>query len=265
MVDAFCAQHDGGGYIELQTSGDVEVATNAFSSTAFGAAAAGTAALATPAIAQGRVEWKMVTTWPKNFPGLGTGAQRAADRITQMTDGRVTVKLYAAGELVPAFECFDAVSNGTAEMYHGADYYWQGKHPAFAFFTAVPMGFTAPEINAWVMNGGGQALWDELSGGFGIKPFVCGNTGVQMGGWFREPINAQDDLKGGDAATNAQRCRVGRATTRDDKNELRAGRFGLYRNWIQPLFCRACERRFAATGYNGKFSSQGLAAVVAER
>lgn len=164
--------------------------------TAVGAVAAGSATLAAPAIAQGRVEWKMVTTWPKNFPGLGTGAQRAADRITQLTDGRVTVKLYAAGELVPAFECFDAVSNGTAEMYHGADYYWQGKHPAFAFFTAVPMGFTAPEINAWVMNGGGQALWDELSGGFGIKPFVCGNTGVQMGGWFREPINSLDDLKG---------------------------------------------------------------------
>ena len=164
--------------------------------TAVGAAAAGAATLAAPAVAQGRVEWKMVTTWPKNFPGLGTGAQRVADRITQMTDGRITVKLFAAGELVPAFESFDAVSNGTAEMYHGAEYYWQGKHPAFAFFTAVPMGFTAPEINAWVMNGGGQALWDELSGGFGIKPFVCGNTGVQMGGWFREPINAQDDLKG---------------------------------------------------------------------
>ncbi|MBJ3776026.1 TRAP transporter substrate-binding protein [Acuticoccus mangrovi] len=160
------------------------------------AAVAGTGALATPAIAQGRKEWKMVTTWPKNFPGLGVGAQRLADRITTATDGRVTVKLFAAGELVPAFESFDAVSNGTAEMYHAPDYYWQGKHPSFAFFTAVPLGFTAPEINAWIQFLGGQALWDELSGGFGVKPFLCGNTGVQMGGWFRKEINSLEDLKG---------------------------------------------------------------------
>lgn len=159
-------------------------------------ATASATTLAAPAIAQGRQEWKMVTTWPKNFPGLGTGAQRCADRITRMTDGRITVTLYGAGELVPAFESFDAVANGTAELYHGADYYWQGKHPAFAFFTAVPMGFLAPEINAWVMHGGGQALWDELAAGFGVKPFPCGNTGVQMGGWFNKEINSPEDLKG---------------------------------------------------------------------
>ncbi|MEM8855074.1 MAG: TRAP transporter substrate-binding protein, partial [Pseudomonadota bacterium] len=76
------------------------------------------------------------------------------------------------------------------------DYYWQGKHPAFAFFTAVPMGFTAPEIDAWIMHGGGQALWDELSGEFGVKPFMCGNTGVQMGGWFRNELTSLDDLQG---------------------------------------------------------------------
>ncbi|MEM8551127.1 MAG: TRAP transporter substrate-binding protein [Pseudomonadota bacterium] len=160
-----------------------------------GAAAAATT-LAAPAISQGRVEWKMVTTWPKNFPGLGTGAQRAADRITQLTDGRVTVNLFAAGELVPPFESFDAVSTGTAELYHGADYYWQGKHPAFAFFTAVPMGFLAHEIDAWLMHGGGQELWDELAAGFNVKPFMCGNTGVQMGGWFAKEINSLEDLKG---------------------------------------------------------------------
>ncbi|MEM8662563.1 MAG: TRAP transporter substrate-binding protein [Pseudomonadota bacterium] len=166
-------------------------------SSAVGATAvAGAATLATPAISQGRVEWKMVTTWPKNFPGLGTGAQRAADRITAMTDGRITVQLFAAGELVPPFESFDAVANGTAEMYHGADYYWQGKHPGFAFFTAVPMGFLAGEIDAWIMHGGGQALWDELAGGFGVKCFPCGNTGVQMGGWFSKDINTVEDLKG---------------------------------------------------------------------
>ncbi|WP_420394425.1 TRAP transporter substrate-binding protein [Acuticoccus sp.] len=160
-----------------------------------GVAAAGTA-LAAPAIAQGRTEWKMVTTWPKNFPGLGTGAQRCADRITKLTDGRVNVKLFAAGELVPPFEVHDAVQNGTAEMYHGSEYYFQGKHPAFAFFTVVPMGFTVPEMDAWINFGGGQELWDELAGQFNIKPFACGNTGVQMGGWFRDEINSVDDLQG---------------------------------------------------------------------
>jgi TRAP-type mannitol/chloroaromatic compound transport system substrate-binding protein len=159
-------------------------------------ATAASATLAAPAIAQDRQEWKMVTTWPKNFPGLGTGAQRLADRITALTDGRVTVKLFAAGELVPPFESFDAVSAGTAEMYHGAEYYWQGKHPAFSFFTSVPMGFTGLELNAWIYHAGGQALWDELASGFGIKPFLAGNTGVQMGGWFRNEINSVDDLQG---------------------------------------------------------------------
>ncbi|WP_369415078.1 TRAP transporter substrate-binding protein [Acuticoccus kalidii] len=138
----------------------------------------------------------MVTAWPKNFPGLGVGAQRLADNITAATDGRVTVKLYAAGELVPAFEVFDAVANRTAEIYHSPDYYFQGKHPAFAFFTAVPMGLITSEFNAWIMHGGGQALWNELSGRFGIKPFAAGNTGTQMGGWFRNEITSVDDLQG---------------------------------------------------------------------
>ena len=159
-----------------------------------GAAAATT--LAAPAIAQDKRTLKMVTTWPKNFPGLGTGAQRVADRITAMTDGRLTVKLYSAGELVPAFESFDAVSTGTADMYHGAEYYWQGKHKAFNFFASVPMGLTANELDAWINNAGGQELWDELSAKFNIKPFMAGNTGVQMGGWFNKEINTLEDLKG---------------------------------------------------------------------
>ncbi len=163
-----------------------------------GGAVAATAAstLATPAISQGKVELKMVTTWPKNFPGLGTGAQRVADRITAMTEGRITVKLFAAGELVPPFESFDAVSQGTADMYHGAEYYWQGKHKAFNFFASVPMGLTAPEIDAWVNHMGGQALWEELSAQFNVQPFQAGNTGVQMGGWFAKEINSIEDLKG---------------------------------------------------------------------
>jgi TRAP-type mannitol/chloroaromatic compound transport system substrate-binding protein len=159
-----------------------------------GAAAAST--LAAPAIAQDKMVVKMVTTWPKNFPGLGTGAQRVADRITTASGGRIEVKLFAAGELVPAFESFDAVSSGAAEMYHGAEYYWQGKHKGYNFFTAVPLGFTAQELQSWMHYGGGQELWDELGAQFNVKGILAGNTGVQMGGWFREPITSMDDMKG---------------------------------------------------------------------
>ena len=161
-----------------------------------GAATAGASTLAAPAIAQGKRELKMVTTWPKNFPGLGTGAERLAKRITEGTDGQLTVKVFAAGELVPPFESFDAVSNGTADLYHAAEYYWQGKSKAFNFFAAVPFGLTATEHTAWIYHGGGQELWDELSGGFNIKPFLAGNTGVQMGGWFNKEIGSLEDYKG---------------------------------------------------------------------
>lgn len=138
----------------------------------------------------------MVTTWPRDFPGLGTGAQRVADRITAATGGRITVKLFAAGELVGAFDSFDTVSSGEAEMYHAAEYYWQKTDTGFAFFTAVPLGLTASEINAWVLHGGGQQLWDDLAADHGLKSFLAGNTGVQMGGWFRNPVTSMDDLKG---------------------------------------------------------------------
>ncbi len=168
-----------------------------------GAALAGTAAAAAaassfsaPAVAQGARELRMVTTWPKNFPGLGTGAQRLADRISEGTEGRITVKLFAAGELVPALEAFDAVSQGSADMYHGAEYYWQGKSKAFNFFTSVPFGLTATEINAWIYHAGGQALWDELSADFNVKALMAGNTGVQWGGWFNKEMNTTEDFKG---------------------------------------------------------------------
>ena len=164
--------------------------------TTAGAGAAAAATLATPAISQNKQVVRMVTTWPRNFPGLGTGAQRVADRITAASGGRIEVKLFSAGELVPPFESFDAVATGSAEMYHGADYYWGGKHLAYNFFTAVPMGFTAQELQAWIHYGGGRALWDELGNQFGVKGFLAGNTGPQMGGWFRNPIMSPDDLKG---------------------------------------------------------------------
>ena len=163
------------------------------------AGAGATAAIAggtTTAMAGKKRTLKMVMTWPKKFPGLGVGAERLADRITDATNGRITIKVYGAGELVPAFESFDAVSNGTADVYHGAAYYWQGKTKAASFFAAVPFGMTATELNAWLRWGGGQKLWDELYDRFNLKPFQAGNTGVQMGGWFRKEIKSVNDLKG---------------------------------------------------------------------
>jgi TRAP-type mannitol/chloroaromatic compound transport system substrate-binding protein len=138
----------------------------------------------------------MVTTWPKNFPGMGTGANKLAELIGQMSGGRIEVKVYGAGELVPAFEIFDAVSRGTAEMGHGAAYYWKGKSEAAQFFASVPFGLTAQEMNSWLYYGGGMELWEELYAGFGLVPAAAANTGVQMGGWFNKEIKSVDDLKG---------------------------------------------------------------------
>ena len=165
------------------------------------AGAAGVAALATSsfpktALAQGVRELRMVTTWPKNFPGLGTSAERLANRITSASGGKIMVKVFAAGELLPPFESFDAVSGGSADMYHAAEHYWQGKSKAFNFFAAVPFGMTATEVAAWIEFGGGQALWDELAAGYNLKPFQAGNTGGQMGGWFNKEIQSLEDYKG---------------------------------------------------------------------
>ena len=151
-------------------------------------------AAATPAAES--YQWKMVTAWPKNFPGLGTAAERLAERVKVMSNGRLTIKVYAAGELVPPLEVFDAVSRGTAELGHGAAYYWKGKVPAAQFFTAVPFGLSTNEMNAWLSKGGGQALWEEAYAPFGVKPLAVGNTGMQMGGWYNKEINSLDDLKG---------------------------------------------------------------------
>jgi TRAP-type mannitol/chloroaromatic compound transport system substrate-binding protein len=158
--------------------------------------AAGAASFPAPAIAQGVRRLKMVTTWPRDFPGLGTGAQRLGDSITRMSGGRLQVKVYAAGELVPPFESFDAVSGGAADIYHAFEHYWQNRSQAFNFFAAVPFGLAAGEMAAWIYHGGGQELWDELSGGFNIKPFQAGNTGAQLGGWFNKEIKVLEDFKG---------------------------------------------------------------------
>jgi len=142
------------------------------------------------------VKWKMVTTWPKNFPGLGTGANRVAELINEMSGGRIDVKVYGSGELVGAFEVFDAVSEGNAQLGHAGAYYWKGKIPSAVFFSAVPFGLTANELNAWFYHGGGLALWEEAYQPFGLIPNPAGNPGTQMGGWFNKEINSIEDLKG---------------------------------------------------------------------
>lgn len=142
------------------------------------------------------VEWKLVTTWPKNFPGLGSYAVQFADSMAKMTDGRFKVHVYGAGELVPALGVFGAVSSGSAQAGHSAAYYWKGKVPAAQFFTAVPFGLNAQEMNGWLHYGGGMELWRELYAPFNLRPYAGGSTGVQMAGWFNKEINSVDDIKG---------------------------------------------------------------------
>lgn len=142
------------------------------------------------------IEWKLVTTWPKNLPALGTAPERLAAAVAEMSAGRFQIKVYADGELVPAFEVFDAVSQGTAEMGHGAAYYWRGKMPMAAVFATVPFGMNAQETNGWLHHGGGLALWRELYAPFGVVPFAAGNTGTQMAGWFNKEVNSLADLDG---------------------------------------------------------------------
>jgi TRAP-type mannitol/chloroaromatic compound transport system substrate-binding protein len=149
-----------------------------------------------PAVIRRKTRLTMTTTWPKDLPGLGMAANRVAERIEALSGGQMEVSVYAAGELVPAFEAFDAVASGNVDMYHGADYYWQSKSKAFNFFTSVPMGMTSTEIMGWIDFGGGQALWEELSGQYGVIAFQATNTGHQMGGWFKKEINSLDDFRG---------------------------------------------------------------------
>ncbi|MBN1240670.1 MAG: TRAP transporter substrate-binding protein [Gammaproteobacteria bacterium] len=145
---------------------------------------------------QERFTWRIVTTWPPNFPGLGTGVNTLARYVEEMSAGRLRIRVYAAGELIPAFEVFDAVSRGTAEMGHGAAYYWRGKTEAAQFFAAMPFGLNAHEMNGWLYYGGGLDLWREIYEPFNLIPFPAGNTGVQTGGWFNKPIESVADLRG---------------------------------------------------------------------
>ena len=152
--------------------------------------------LAAPAVAQGTKTMTIVTTWPRDFPGLGLSAQRLARRITEISDGAIQTEYFAAGERVAAFDSFDEVASGNSQAYIAADYYWQGTHPAWAFFTAVPFGMSTIEHNAWIRYKGGQELWDKHAGDYGLKNLLAGSTGTQAGGWFNKEMNSVDDWKG---------------------------------------------------------------------
>ena len=159
-------------------------------------AAAAAATFPAPAVSQGIREFKMATSWPKGLPGLQTSAERLGQAITTATGNRIRVTVFAAGELVKPFEVFNAVSTGVLDMYHSAEYYWEKNSPAFNFFAAVPFGFTADEMAAWIHFGGGQALWDELSANYNLKPLLATNTGVQMGGWFTKEVTSPQSFAG---------------------------------------------------------------------
>ena len=141
-------------------------------------------------------KWRLVTSWPKNYPGLGMAPEKIADLVQEMSNGQMQITVYGAGEQVPAFGVFDAVSSGSHQMGHSGGYFWKGKVPAAQFFTSVPFGLTADEINAWVNRGGGLELWREIYEPFNIYPIPAGNTGTQMFGWFNKEINSLEDVKG---------------------------------------------------------------------
>lgn len=143
-----------------------------------------------------RFHWKMVTTWPANFPIIQVGVERFADDVREMSRGRLDIQVFAGGELVPALGVFDAVSQGSVEMGHGSPYYWAGKVPAAQFFSSVPFGMTVKGMQAWLYHGDGLKLWREIYQPFNLIPFPMGNSGVQMGGWFNKKIESIDDLKG---------------------------------------------------------------------
>ncbi|MBG0775194.1 MAG: TRAP transporter substrate-binding protein [Desulfovibrionaceae bacterium] len=161
------------------------------------AAGAAATTLSAPAVlAKSKFNWKMVTSWPPGMPILQTGAERFAKRVAELSDGDLTIQMFAGGELVPPLGVFDAVSNGMVQCYHSASYYWAGKHPATQWFTSVPFGMDTVGYNAWFNSGNGLKLWEELYAKFNLLPRPLGTTSYQMGGWFNKKVNTVDDLKG---------------------------------------------------------------------
>ncbi len=139
---------------------------------------------------------KLATSWPASFPIMGTNVEKFAQRIKDISSGSLEIKLYPKNTLVPALEVFDACSSGQIDAFHSGPYYWKGKNSAFSLFSGIPFGFTAEEINSWMLFGGGMELWRELYAKYNLHPFVGGNTNIQMGGWFRKPIQSLADMQG---------------------------------------------------------------------
>ncbi len=161
-----------------------------------GAAAAGALSSASASAGEKKFRWRMVTSWPPGFPILQTGAERFAKRVQEMSGGRLSIHVFAGGELVPPLGVFDAVSQGSVECGHSAAYYWAGKCTAAQWFTSVPFGLDAQGMNTWMYYGGGLKLWEDVYARFGLVPRPAGNTGVQMGGWFNREIKSMADFKG---------------------------------------------------------------------
>ncbi len=163
-------------------------------------AAAGVAAgmVAAPAVAQTTptINWRLASSFPKSLDTIFGAADIMAKRVAQLTDGKFNIRVFPGGELVPALQVMDAVQAGTVEMGHSASYYYFGKDPTFAFDTAVPFGLTARQQTAWIDQGGGRQLMREFFADYGIVNFMGGNTGCQMGGWFRKEVNTPQDMNG---------------------------------------------------------------------
>jgi TRAP-type mannitol/chloroaromatic compound transport system substrate-binding protein len=161
-----------------------------------GILAAPSAVLAAPAIAEGKIKWKLPTSFPVKAPGLGTNVTSFAERVSAMSGGRLEFEIFSGGELVPPFRVEDAVQQGTAEIGHSTAYYAASKNSALNFFSAIPFGMTAVEHTAWLRYGGGQELWNALYSQRGLVPFYCGNSGTQSAGWFKDEITSLSDLSG---------------------------------------------------------------------
>ncbi len=162
---------------------------------AVGAAAT---AVASPAIAQSmpEVKWRLTSSFPKSLDTIYGGAEYMAKQVAEMTDNKFQIQVFAAGEVVPGLQALDATSNGTVEMSHTVSYYYVGKDPTFSVFASVPFGLNARMQNSWLTEGGGNQIADEFYKKFGVKGMPCGNTGTQMGGWFRKEIKTPADLQG---------------------------------------------------------------------
>ncbi len=163
---------------------------------ASGAGLAAATTFAAPAIASGRIQWNIASSFPAAAPGVGTNVTRYAELVKLMSDGRMELTVYGAGELVPPFSVEDAVQAGNVPVGHAPPYYAAGKNASLHWFTGVPFGMTANEHYAWLRWGGGQALWDDIYAQRNLKPFYSGNSNTQSGGWFKRRLNSLDDLRG---------------------------------------------------------------------